>query len=94
MRIEGSFVATSELKVVGGALMRYATEPPRVPAVRGANFESVVVVFDDGGCPHEETSTTKQTTSETRRSDLKLNINLISEKTFAPDAHRDELQRV
>ena len=77
MRIEGSFVATSELNVVGGALMRYESDPPRVPALFGANFELLFAdSFVAGGVAQDNKKTVNTTSTRTRRSDEKSDINI------------------
>ncbi len=55
MSIDGSLLATKKLNVLGGAVIRYASDPPRVPAVlrAGCGDELVLVA---GGCPQERTN--------------------------------------
>ena len=75
MMTDGSFVATSELNVVGGALIRYASEPPRVPVVLGANFVLLLAEsFAAGGWPQDNMKSANTTRTRTRRSDVKLDI--------------------
>ena len=78
-------VATKELKVVGGAVMRYAIDPPRVPGTFGANFALLAVfVFDAGGWPHEASKNASRTNSDTRRNDVNIDIRFdLRNKTFA-----------
>ena len=94
MMMEGSFVTTRELNVVGGALMRYEREPPRAPAVFGANF---VLLFADsfvaGGATQDNVKIVNTMKTRTRRSDVKSDINIkISGFELLQDAWRNETQ--
>ena len=59
-------------------MSRYERVPPRVPAVFAAGPELAAVLFADGGCPQADNRMANKMNSETRRSDVISDIELLS----------------
>ncbi len=76
------------MKVVGGALRRYASDPPRVPETFGSNFDPVAVFVFAGGWTHDNNRNAKTASSDARLRGVKIDIDKISEAKFCAGSAR------